>query len=51
MSLPVEAKAWGLPSEPWVFLVDASGRLTAKFEGIVTFEELDEAIKATLGQG
>ena len=30
----VEAKAWGLPSEPWVFLVDASGRLTAKFEGI-----------------
>ena len=47
----VEAKAWGLPSEPWVFLVDASGRLTAKFEGIFTFEELDEAIRATLAQG
>ena len=47
----VEAKAWGLPSEPWVFLVDASGRLTAKFEGIVTLEELDEAIKAALGRG
>ena len=47
----VEAKAWGLPSEPWVFLVDASGRLTAKFEGIVTFEELDEAITATLARG
>ena len=47
----VQAKAWGLPSEPWVFLVDASGRLTAKFEGIVTFEELDEAIRATLAQG
>ena len=47
----VEAKAWGLPSEPWVFLIDASGRLTAKFEGIVTLEELDEAIRATLDRG
>ena len=47
----VEAKAWGLPSEPWVFLVDASGRLTAKFEGIVTLEELQEAIRTTLAQG
>ena len=47
----VEAKAWGLPSEPRVFLVDASGRLTAKFEGIVTLEELQEAIRTTLAQG
>ena len=47
----LEAKAWGLPSEPWVFLVDDSGRLTAKFEGIVTLEELDEAIRATLARG
>ena len=47
----VEAKAWGLPSEPWVFLVDSSGLLTAKFEGIVTFEELDKAIKAALDRG
>ena len=47
----VQAKAWGLPSEPWVFLVDASGRLTAKFEGIVTLEELEEVIKAALGRG
>ena len=46
----VEAKAWGLPSEPWVFLVDASGRLTAKFEGIVTVEELVDAIRTTLAQ-
>ena len=47
----VEAKAWSLPSEPWVFLVDSSGRLTAKFEGIVTFEELDEAIRNMLARG
>ena len=43
-----EAQAWGLPSEPWVFLVDASGRLIAKFEGIVTYDELDMAVRETL---
>lgn len=46
-----EARAWGLPSEPWVFLVDASGRLTAKFEGIVTYKELDEAVGEMLARG
>lgn len=43
-----EARAWGLPSEPWVFLVDASGRLIAKFEGIVAYDELDEAVRDAL---
>ena len=46
-----EARAWGLPSEPWVFMVDSSGRLTAKFEGIVTLEELARAVKKTLAPG
>ena len=46
-----EAQAWGLPSEPWVFLVDASGQLTTKFEGIVTYDELDEAVRETLARG
>lgn len=46
-----EALAWGLPSEPWIFLIDASGLLQAKFEGIVTLAELEEAVKKTLGQG
>ena len=35
---------WGLPSEPWTFLVDAQGRLAAKFEGFATREELEEAL-------
>jgi hypothetical protein len=38
---PVEAaREWGLPSEPWVFVVDAEGKLAAKYEGVVGAEEL-----------
>ena len=38
---PVKAtQEWGLPSEPWVFVVDDSGRVVAKYEGTVTTTEL-----------
>lgn len=36
---------WGLPSEPWVFVVDGSGRLHAKFEGALAPAELEAAIR------
>lgn len=43
---PVKAVSeWGLPSEPWVFVVDAKGRVVAKYEGTVTERELDEVLK------
>jgi hypothetical protein len=43
---PVEAvKEWGLPSEPWVFVVDADGKLAAKFEGTVSPKELSRALE------
>ena len=35
---------WGLPSEPWVFVVDGKGRVAAKFEGTVSPAELREAL-------
>lgn len=38
--------AWGLPSEPWVFVVDANGNVTAKFEGVVSQDELRNAFDA-----
>jgi len=42
---PIPATAeWGLESEPWVFLVDAEGTVAAKFEGVVTMEELKAAL-------
>ena len=39
---------WGLESEPYTFVIDALGNISAKFEGFSTAEELDEAIKETL---
>lgn len=33
---PIEAVLeWGLPSEPWVFVVDERGRLVSKYEGVL----------------
>jgi hypothetical protein len=37
-------REWRLPSEPWVFLVGADGRIKAKFEGSVSVEELSDAV-------
>lgn len=37
---------WGLPSEPWVFVVDASGVVSASFEGVAGDDELAGAIDA-----
>ncbi|MCA1704659.1 MAG: hypothetical protein LC808_15905 [Actinobacteria bacterium] len=43
---PIKAvREWGLPSEPWVFVVDAKGRVAAKFEGTVTERELADVLK------
>ncbi len=39
---------WGLPSEPWTFVVDADGLVTAKFEGFATLVELEQALRAVL---
>jgi hypothetical protein len=40
---------WGLPSEPWVFVVDGSGAVSAAFEGAVGEDELTAAIEAVSG--
>ncbi len=36
---------WRLQSEPWVFIVDADGNIAAKFDGMVTFEEMADALE------
>ena len=38
-------REWKLPSEPWIFLVGADGKITDRFEGTVSVRELDEAVK------
>lgn len=36
---------WNLPSEPWVFVVNTSGRVTKRFEGLFSKAELSEALE------
>ncbi len=37
-------KEWKLPSEPWIFVVGADGKVRDRFEGTVSVRELDEAV-------
>lgn len=37
----VGADYWNLPSEPWVFVIDADGIVTGRFEGVMAPEELE----------
>ena len=32
---------WGLPTEPWVFIVDSNGLISAKFEQFTTAGEIE----------
>jgi hypothetical protein len=41
-------KQWGLPTEPWVFLVGRDGRIKARFEGSVSVPELEAAVRTYL---
>lgn len=36
---------WGLPTEPFTFVMDGQGRVRAKFEGFTTGEEIEAALK------
>ena len=37
---------WRLPSEPWVFLVGADGRIKSRFEASVSYGELVSAVRS-----
>ena len=42
---------WGLLTEPFTFVLDAGGRVTSKFEGFATEEELEAALAEVLPAG
>ncbi len=42
---------WGLISEPWVFVIDGSGSVVAKFEGITSLEEVSAALSPLVDAG
>jgi hypothetical protein len=45
--VPVEAaNVYGIPSEPWLFLVGADGTIANSFEAVVGEQELADAIRA-----
>lgn len=39
-----DIEAWGLPSQPWLYVINAAGTVTALFEGAVSDGELLDAI-------
>ncbi len=40
---------WGILSEPWIFAVDGKGIVRSSFEGVVSEDELRDAVKAISG--
>jgi len=45
--VPVEAaNTYGIPTEPWLFIVDSSGTIASSFEAVVGEQELVDAIRA-----
>jgi hypothetical protein len=51
LALTPVAQEWRLPSEPWVFVVGADGKVAARFEGLVTLEELSAAVEKIIQPG
>jgi hypothetical protein len=39
------ANEWNLRTEPWFFVVDAQGKISARFEGPTSLKELQDALK------
>ena len=47
LPIPVDAvNTWGLQTEPYTFVVDSDGKISAKFEGIAGADELRAAFDA-----
>ena len=39
-------REWKLPTEPWIFVVGADGKIRSRFEGTASVRELDAAVSA-----
>jgi hypothetical protein len=42
------AKDWGIETEPWIFVVDAQGKVAGKFEGIIALDEVESVLTRVL---
>jgi hypothetical protein len=44
-----QVRAFGLPSEPWLFVIDSKGVVRTAIEGAFNLKELTDAVKAVTG--
>ncbi len=44
-----QVRAFGLPSEPWLYALDRRGRVAARIEGAFSAEEAEEALRKATG--
>ena len=42
-------REWRLETEPWTFLVGTDGKIVERYEGVVSVNELEAAVRAQLG--
>jgi hypothetical protein len=45
-----QVRAWNLPTEPWLFTIDRTGRVAARIEGAFSARELEAALKKATGR-
>jgi hypothetical protein len=45
-----QVNAFGLPSEPWVFVIGKDGKVAARIEGAFSVKELEDAVQQALKQ-
>jgi hypothetical protein len=48
-NLRPQVKAYGLPTEPWLFVIDADGNVTTRIEGAFSVSELENALEPLAG--
>ncbi len=48
LGLRQSAEAFGLPTEPWLFTIDADGRVAARLEGSFGIREFERAVQAAI---
>jgi hypothetical protein len=44
-----QVEAYGLQTEPWIFVIDGEGRIHSEFEGPISVGELDAAVEEVSG--
>jgi hypothetical protein len=45
-----QVRAYGLPSEPWLFAIDAHGRVAERIEGAFSADEAEAALRKAMGR-